>query len=162
MPAMAAARASAKLSVLKSPDGKMVAIPFFSLSSLSFCHQCWIYLVPSSFSCRCCTPPPCGYVSGSVCGWQGTSSMSCRSTAWCHPICQVNWQKEGSSCPFPLFWNSARSWAWTLLNCWNFSWLAAVGQPWPRSVPPESCRKASTPLVEQGCVLGLHFVEEGF
>ena len=72
--------------------------------------------------------------------------MSCHSTAWCCQVYRVNWQKEGSFCPFLLLWNSARSWAWTLLNCWNFSWLAAVEQPWPRFV----------------CVLGLCFVEESF
>ena len=46
---------------------------------------------------------------------------------------------------FVLFcWNAARSWAWTSLNCWNFSWFVAAEQPWPRFVPPGSSQKAST------------------
>ena len=115
-PFMAAVRASARSSVLKSPDGKMAAMPFLSLFSsteTSFLSLFVDLFCSLSIFCMCCTPPLCVCASGSACGWQGTSSRSCHSTASYHPICWVKWQMEGYFCPSVLVWYAGWSWAWT-------------------------------------------------
>ena len=157
MPAMAAARASAKSSVLKSLDGKMAAMPFFKLV---FIHSDFLFVIIVGFVLflyhflvgvtllyRVCVPMGVFVV--------GRAPVVCLAI----PLLSVTQfpgelAKRGLFLSFSVVLELCPELS---LNCWNFSCLVATEQPWPRSVPLGSCQKASTVPDSTGLCISLVF-----